>query len=1019
MKTEFFFLNMFWLLFQWQQLYSNDTILAGGDFDYPPYTYIDINGEPAGLDVEILKALEKHLEVTFKFELTRWDTALVRLENGNIDIIAGIIYSEEREKKYSFSNPTHTMHYSAFCRRDLKVSDIHDLKDKRLLVLPGDIATENYLKSMGMLHKFTPVKSLPEAIHLIEQGAADYVMAPYSLGMEIINDGELQNVKPIESILLPSLYCFAVERNNLQLIARLNRGIDHLKSSGELTQIYEHWIKYHPEDQGKEKIIRYSLIASAIFLTLLMLAIVWWYILNQQVKKKTREVKEKEKNYLNIFHSNRDALLVLDEKGVIKDINQVSREMLQLKINDLQDKSFSGFLLPQEKLKFEKFLSNTHKGLDTFIEATLALHTNKKIPIDIKGALVKTQNITQVLIIVRDITIKKEAENISINARLAAEKANETKSHFVSMVSHELKNPLNALMGFVNLTRNIINPEARTYLNKISDTAETMQCIINQLLDISRLDAGKLEVKRSYFKLSDVLVQVRNNTLHLKKQGVAFVYDVQLSPNLMVYGDSLRLYQVLTNFISNALKFTERGSVTLLISEREKADRDNHKKLTFTIEDSGSGLSQMELVQIFEPFYQVANNNSDITGTGLGLSITRRFVEMMGGRIEASSTPGKGTSFSFTLNFTAHQEQESAHENPFKYIFLNVKSIETHENIARQLNEFDIQTLDYSPAKVPSEKDLVISDNKDLTGELQAYEIILVNSPAEIEDNISSKQHFLLMPLVAEEIPDLIAKMVKKPEVAFTDRGLLPEKKILIVDDDAMNREYISILLQNEGAIVHLARNGAEALEQTKQHAFNCILTDLHMPGMNAYELIRTFRKNKLFIPVIGLSADGEIEKAKALASGMVNFLVKPVSAEILVANVKEITDECCLYEYETTLNSLLISRGLSNFSGNKSTYILMAASFIKNFHHAPAEIEKHLASKNKEALKALIHNLISVTGIIGATDFSSYSRRMYTMLKDDPPLEKIPFKTYVGWLNDIIDEINYLVMINNAKTTA
>lgn len=1009
---------MFWLLFQWQHSYSNDTLLVGGDFDYPPYTFIDINGEPAGLDIEILKALEKHLEVTFKFELTLWDTALARVENGNIDIIAGIIYSEEREKKYSFSNPTHTMHYSAFCRKDLKASDIHDLKDKRLLVLPGDIATENYLKSMGMLRKFTPVKSLPEAIHLIAQGAADYVMAPYSLGMEIINNSEIKNVKPIESILLPSLYCFAVERNNLQLIARLNRGIDHLKASGELSQIYEHWIKYHPEDQGREKIIRYSLIASVIFFSLLMFAIVWWYILNQQVKKKTREVKEKEENYLNIFHSNRDALMVLDEKGMIKDINQVSREMLQLKINDLQNKSFSDFLLPREKSNFEKFLKNTHKGLDTFIEATLALQASKKIPVDIKGALVKTQNITQVLIIVRDNTIKKEAENISINARLAAEKANETKSHFVSMVSHELKNPLNALMGFVNLTQSIINPEARTYLSKISDTAETMQCIINQLLDISRLDAGKLEVKRSYFKLSDVLVQVRNNTLHLKKQAVAFVYDVQLPPNLMVYGDSLKLYQVLTNFTSNALKFTERGSVTLLISEREKADRENHKKLTFTIEDSGSGLTQMELVQIFEPFYQVANN-SDIPGTGLGLSITRRFVEMMGGRIEASSTPGKGTSFSFTLNFTAYKEQEPAHEYPFKYIFLNLKSIETHENIARQLNKFDIQTLDYSPAKVPSERDVVISDNKDLRGKFQANEIILVNSPAEIEYNTSSKQHYLLIPIVAVEIPDLLAKMVKKPEAAFTGRGLLPEKKILIVDDDAMNREYISILLQNEGALVHLAKNGAEALEQTKQHAFNCILTDLHMPGMNGYELIKTFRENKFFNPVIGFSADGEIEKVKALASGMVDFMVKPVSPEVLVANVKEITDECCLYEYESTLNSLLISRGLSNFSGNKSSYILMAASFIKHFHHAPAEIEKHLASQNKEALKTLIHNLISVTGIIGATDFSSYSRRIYTMLKDNPPLEKMPLKTYIGWLNDIIDEINYLVMINNVKTTS
>ncbi len=1019
MKTGIFFSSMFCLLFQWQQSFSNDTLLVGGDFDYPPYTFIDINGNAAGLDVEILKALEKHLDVTFKFELTQWETALERLENGNLDIIAGIIYSEEREKKYSFSNPTHTMHYSAFCRKDLKVSDIHDLKNKKLLVLPGDIATENYLKSMGMLHKYTPVKSLPEAIHLIDKGAADYVMAPYSLGLEIINESNIQNVKPIESILLPSLYCFAVERNNLHLVARLNRGIDHLKSSGELPQIYEQWIKYHPDDQGKEKIIRNSLIVSAVLFALLILALVWWYILNQQVKKKTREVKEKEENYLNVFHSNRDALLVLDKFGVIQDINQVSQEMLQQKTNAIRNKSFSDFLIPDEKFKFENFLKNTLKGLDTFMEATIAIQNNEKIPIDIKGALVKTQNITQVLIIVRDITLKKEAENISINARLAAEKANETKSHFVSMVSHELKNPLNALMGFVNLMRNITHPEAQNYISKISDTAETMQCIINQLLDISKLDAGKLEVKRSYFKLSDVLVKVRNNTLHLKKQGVSFIFDVQLPHNLMVYGDSLRLYQVLTNFISNALKFTKEGNVTLLVSEKQKPDKENHKKLTFTIEDSGSGLSQKELVQIFEPFYQLANNEEEMQGTGLGLSITRRFVEMMGGRIEASSTPGKGTSFSFTLNFAAHLEQETVPENPFKYIFLNVKSLQTRGNITRQLNDFDIQTLEYSSTKTPSENDLVISDNKDLSGKFEANEIILVDSPEEIEENVSYKQHFLILPVVATEIPDLISLMSKNSGTPFTGRELLQEKRILVVDDDAMNRDYISILLQNEGAIVHLAKNCAEAIEQTKLHPFNCILTDLHMPDMNGYELIKKIREEKFFTPVIGLSADGESGKEKALASGMANFLEKPVSSETLVSNIKEITDECCRYEFGNTFHSLLISRGLNNFSGNKSSYILMATSFIKNFQNAPAEIEKHLASENKETLKTLIHNLISVSGIIGATDFSSYSRSLYILLKDNPPIRKIPVKLYNQWLNNIIDEISYFLMIHKTQTPA
>ncbi len=277
-------------LFHNNSLFSQ-TYVVGGDFDYPPFSYIDKTGKATGLDIDILNAISDETGIEFKYKLSKWDSALNYIQVGKTDVITGIIFSEERETFLDFTNPLHTEYYSIFIRRNLKLNDISDLYKYKLMVLKGDISIDKFLIPMGLYNNYVVAKSLPEAIAGIEWGRADFVLAPHSLGMNEIVKNNYKNVQVKGPPIIPSIYCMAVKKGNTRLLGILNKGISDLRAKGELAEIQAKWKIYERNEFKYKRIARNIGIVFLIVAVLLVLVFMWVWSLRKQIKKKTKSIK--------------------------------------------------------------------------------------------------------------------------------------------------------------------------------------------------------------------------------------------------------------------------------------------------------------------------------------------------------------------------------------------------------------------------------------------------------------------------------------------------------------------------------------------------------------------------------------------------------------------------------------------------------------------------------------------------------------------------------------------------------
>jgi len=293
MKKNTFLLFIILINFIHQHDVYSQVYDVGGDFDYPPFSYIDKTGEASGLHVDILNALSDETGIKFNYQLSKWDSALNYIQTDKTDIIIGIVFSEEREKYLDFTNPLHTEYYSIFIRKDLKFNDIPDLYKYKLMVLEKDISIEKFLIPMGLYNNYVVAKSLPEAIAGIEWGRADFVIAPHSLGMNQIKKNKYKNIQVKGPPILPSIYCMAVKKGNTRLLGILNKGISDLRSNGELAQIQSKWKIYERDEFKYRRIAKNIGIIILIAFILLTFVMIWIRLLRKQIKKKTKKIASK------------------------------------------------------------------------------------------------------------------------------------------------------------------------------------------------------------------------------------------------------------------------------------------------------------------------------------------------------------------------------------------------------------------------------------------------------------------------------------------------------------------------------------------------------------------------------------------------------------------------------------------------------------------------------------------------------------------------------------------------------
>lgn len=466
-------------------------------------------------------------------------------------------------------------------------------------------------------------------------------------------------------------------------------------------------------------------------------------------------------------------------------------------------------------------------------------------------------------------------------AREAAEQSAAAKEMFLANMSHEIRTPMNAIIGMGRqLMRTPVNQQQQFYLNTINKAAEHLLVLINDILDISKIEAGKLNLEHTGFRPADVINHcIRVMEHKAEEKGLKLVKENSPEPATIFIGDPYRLTQILLNLVSNAIKFTEEGKVT--ISSLLQPVNGGEQLILLTVKDSGIGMDDDFLNTIFRKFTQEDKSTArKYGGTGLGMSISKQLTELMNGEIEVSSKKGEGTTVTLTI-----------------------------------------------PFKVGTDKDLP-----------------------------ESKEH-------------------------GTDSAILSNKRILLVEDNEMNRLVASTLLENYGVIVDEVHNGAEAIHALKGGYYDLVLMDVQMPVLNGLDATRIIREEvNRFIPIIALTANAiKGEADKCLNAGMNDYVTKPFEEDTLInliakwlgEDISGLPQNQPIVMQSTPSAPLYDLSILERISSGNGTFVKkMITLFIKQGPADSALLQEAFGQKDYARLRSVAHRMkpsidnMGITGI-------------------------------------------------------
>ncbi len=529
-----------------------------------------------------------------------------------------------------------------------------------------------------------------------------------------------------------------------------------------------------------------------------------------------------------------------------------------------------------------------------------------------------------------DTTKKLERTIEELNkSKQIAEEATLAKSSFLANMSHEIRTPLNGIIGMADLALmdNELADIQKERISDIKQSGESLLDIINEILDISKIEADKLELESVEFSIRDVLEKItRLLSVKIFQEKLEFICEV--SPELpdIFIGDPVRLRQILINLVGNAIKFTDEGMVGVYV--KLIGISGNSAQIEFSVTDTGIGISTDKIEHLFDSYKQAETSTTRTHGgTGLGLTISKKLVEMMGGIINVESKPEKGSRFFFTLEFKLGKQTEDTIDYDFESLrkHLKVLIVDDNEESLRIIKSY----LDYwrTSSDTATSCDIAINKAKEITNKKEKYDIILVDyfmpemkgpeivkkfkkefpdlkkpeivflitpqyAIASEKTNLTDIENTLSKPVHQRDLLSLLMKQLNKKvsekETSKTtdkqsDDKEAKEVSILVAEDQIINRKIVNQLLQKKGWAVTLAENGKVAFEKTKENKFDVILMDVQMPemdGLDATRLIRKFEEEKGYhTPIVAMTAHAmKGDKEKCLAVGMDHYITKPVN---------------------------------------------------------------------------------------------------------------------------------------------
>ncbi len=710
-------------------------IIVGGEIGYPPYSFLDKNGNPTGFAVELTRAIAKTMGMNVENRLSPWPETRKALEDGTIDIIPGMFYSEERAKIFDFSPPFAIVSDAIFARLNSpSIKSLEDLRNKEIIVMRGEVMRGEVMHDYILKHHLTDRLLLTEtpadALRLLASGKGDYALVAQMPGLYWIKELKLSNITSVGHSLEPFKNCFAVRKGNNLLLSRFTEGLNILNQTGEYQKLYDKWLSVlEPTRITLGLAVKYAAIVFIPLTLLLIGSLLWTWMLRTKVNQKIKDLKESESKYRFMNDNVADIIWTVDMNLNFTYISPSVQKVRGLTVEDAMSQKINEVLTPASLQNVLRAMEESNKALINNPE-----HITEKLTIELEeycknGSTIWTENELKylpgengkpigIIGVTRDISARKHAEEEKqiLEERLSRAEKMEALGTMAGGVAHDLNNVLGIVVGYAELTLDSLDKQSplRNRLENVVSGGLKAAAIVDDMLTLARRGVPG----RSIINLNEIIADCQGSpelsNLSFHHPAVTIKTNLE-SALLNISGSSVHLGKSLYNLVSNAAEAMPKGGTLTISTTNRYLDKpiSGYDKIhagdyvVLSVSDEGEGISESDLKRIFEPFY--TKKIMGRSGTGLGLAVVWSTVKDHNGYINVLSEEGKGSTFTLYFPVTNEETPAQGHEISISGYMGNGESILIVDDVKEQrdLAAGMLTSLNYNVSIVASGEEAV------------------------------------------------------------------------------------------------------------------------------------------------------------------------------------------------------------------------------------------------------------------------------------------------------------------------